>query len=336
MKITLKYSLVSCLFIILLNGNLFSQDEKKFAKIKVVGIKGDTIFGFIKVKGFFVGTPNAKLTVYNNEKKTNTYYPADIKSFSFDQRYFEAVYLATPACISCRKDVFLERIEQGKIDLFFYYDCKATLNYTLSGSALKCINYYYIRKNENDTLFLAFRERQSLSIVTQPNNFVDFCSYFKDNSIIYEGLLNKKYQRENINELVRSYNTGMNIDTLIKQEGIPLIDRIVLPSDYDINNIEDYYVKLNEELKRVDIFCNIEHVKKMFSNGKINYQGYNVMNCGFVEKIPVGIWLYYNKNGTLKSIDEYDQFGQKNGECKIFNENGELISTVHYKKGKKI
>jgi len=68
--------------------------------------------------------------------------------------------------------------------------------------------------------------------------------------------------------------------------------------------------------------------KKVYSNGKIRYQGQ------FDKDVPQGVFKYYNTNGQLTSILTYSKDG-KSSECKMYYVKGQLRATGYYYEKKK-
>ena len=68
--------------------------------------------------------------------------------------------------------------------------------------------------------------------------------------------------------------------------------------------------------------------KKVYSNGKIRYQGQ------FDKNNPQGVFKYYNSNGQLTSVLTYSKDG-KSSSCKMYYVKGQLRATGYYYNQKK-
>ena len=81
----------------------------------------------------------------------------------------------------------------------------------------------------------------------------------------------------------------------------------------------------------------VSRKKDFFLNGNLYSEGTYSNALGRWEwDIPVGNIKHYNKDGTLKSDQQYDEHGERDGDTSFFNEKGKLLSKITYIKGKKI
>ena len=55
----------------------------------------------------------------------------------------------------------------------------------------------------------------------------------------------------------------------------------------------------------------------------------------FLNDIPVGEHIYYHPNGAIKEIGKYEN-GEKQGEWKKFDDNGNVLVTYLFKRGVEI
>jgi hypothetical protein len=79
----------------------------------------------------------------------------------------------------------------------------------VGGMGTKCVSNYYIKKQQDAKAILAYRkpcDYETLVVVTQPNNFEKFCTYFSDHPDIMEKIKEKEYTRKEIEVIVAEYN----------------------------------------------------------------------------------------------------------------------------------
>ena len=108
---------------------------------------------------------------------------------------------------------------------------------------------------------------------------------------------------------------------------------------------QDYYDKLLQ-LNNHPLFENVELFHNEQANGELYSIGlkakHHIYNSGDDiysdgnQYYKIGTWRYYNENGQLKRLIDYNLIGKKDGRLIEYNLSGKLVKTKQYKSGKKI
>ena len=181
------------------------QSKKQLYEVSIIKMNGDTIKGKMRAIN-----PEATFSTYEkfwiNNKKVK-YHPSDIRSFSSQGFRFESVKLKRIPNITFKDVVFVKRIIDGLMILYIIEDNKVAIG--LNNLKTKCVVYYYIRKQSDNSALLAYKEKcptDLISVISQPSNYKEFCNYFSDNPSVKKKIENKEFRRKDIYDIVNEYN----------------------------------------------------------------------------------------------------------------------------------
>ena len=100
--------------------------------------------------------------------------------------------------------VFIKKSSEYPMQLFTTKECKVNVS-TGGGS---CLLYFYIKKPQDSFAILAAKKPTlKLQICIQPKNDAEFLSYFSDYPELKDKLVNKIYKRQDIEQIVKEYNS---------------------------------------------------------------------------------------------------------------------------------
>jgi len=92
---------------------------------------------------------------------------------------------------------------------------------------------------------------------------------------------------------------------------------------YDINN--DEIPVIIRDFNKND---NSENVSFFSKEGLLQSKG------KMMEKLRIGKWIFYHKDGKTIMLEEFYKNGKLNGESKVYYANGKLTEVLHYTNGK--
>lgn len=191
---------------------ILAQKKSKFVDVYVVTNNNDTIYGFVKSR-FLKYSDFLFLKFISKKNEHIKYKPFDIKLFKIGDNTFESVFFDDGPCLTCTRKIFIPRYIDGPMILYKYQDSKATVNLLTGRTNSKCIVYYYVRKANDKSAILTYKElceNEYLHLITQPLNFDKFCQYFSEYPDLMNKIKDKTFERKDIEKIVLIYNNKIS------------------------------------------------------------------------------------------------------------------------------
>jgi antitoxin component YwqK of YwqJK toxin-antitoxin module len=70
--------------------------------------------------------------------------------------------------------------------------------------------------------------------------------------------------------------------------------------------------------------------KDFYENGILALEGTFSAGAEWEWNIPSGVIKKYHRNGNLKSEEHFDETGSRDGECRHYNDKGEILRRLRY------
>ena len=250
-KEVLKKSLILILIFPFWFAGLAQSD---FRKAFIIDNNNDTLFGYIDYKNDY---QNCNKCVFKTdlEKETTTYLPGDIKYYRFNEdKFFISTYLN-----DLEKNVFLEFLIDGIVDIYYYKDFNK--------------EYYYVKK-ENSELFRLNADKKTVTTdevyVRTISGWTKTTTDFNMSSYEHIGILRYLFSDDK-ETLEKVDNVGLNHKSLIN-----------IANKYHQNVCKDQECVVFEKQMppfsfNFDILCYADFSTISISNSN-DYDGFNYEN----------------------------------------------------------
>jgi len=203
------------IILLLLVSNAFSQKANKFTDCVLIFNGGDSALWKINKK--YVGDEFSKYDykLYVTKPDFKREYEIDlkyVKEIILDKVSYIKMVLKTQGLLETTMDtVFIHKSTEYPLQLYTTRECRSSYN-AITGSGFignaDCLLYFYIKKPQDGFAFLvAKKPTLKLQICTQPRNDAEFLSYFSDYPELKDKLVNKIYKRQDIEQIVKEYNS---------------------------------------------------------------------------------------------------------------------------------
>lgn len=301
----------------------------------IVTLDGDTVEGTIAIKVKDTRVHNEIIFISDQNHET-IYQPPELKSFHIGNAHFIGNSIVSVDAIPEFRTVFLQQLIDGYLK---YY---RLLNYQLASGGpipvMKTVEYYYVSYGN-----------------LKPNrirHFKDLAIYTRDHYVTDSIIMSGHYQKEELPEILNSYNLWLNGEGKIKQKTFrdsflsdtkltleeALTDSLILFNQTDLNRHEYffrllYYAYNTPGYQGYIVYDKRDRMNRATELGiKINISnGYN----------EVGSWIYYfsdKKPGRLplRKEESYDINGELHGlSLKYDRITGSVLKKEIYFHGKK-
>ena len=182
--------------LLLLSIKLYSQTD--FRKGYLITNDNDTLHGFIDYRSEHLNCAKCVFKIELDDKSV-TYLPGEIKAYRFiDDKYYISSYIG-----ALQKEVFLEYLIDGIVDLFYYRELQD--------------KFYFVSKEESEYHLLENEEIETVidgkTYVRTSNKHIGLLNYFfSDSKEVLKKVNNVELKHKSLIEIAKDYHNDVCSD----------------------------------------------------------------------------------------------------------------------------